>query len=109
MTRYGADLASQGLQKIMTPAADVFALLRGALEAASVRYAIGGSWASTALGEPRFTNGVDILAGPPATFFADPEGIVRPIGGWQAVQRVIYMPMAFQVRFLSRLGIPSRH
>jgi hypothetical protein len=46
----------------MTPAADVFALLRGALEAAGIRYAIGGSWASTAFGEPRFTNDVDILA-----------------------------------------------
>ncbi len=27
-----------------------------------LRYAVGGSWASTAFGEPRFTNDVDILA-----------------------------------------------
>ena len=36
--------------------------LRSALELAKVRYAIGGSWASTAFGEPRFANNVDILA-----------------------------------------------
>jgi hypothetical protein len=28
----------------------------------ALRFAIGGSWASTAFGEPRFTNDVDILA-----------------------------------------------
>lgn len=36
--------------------------LRSALEGAGVRYAVGGSWASTAFGEPRFTSGVDVLA-----------------------------------------------
>lgn len=46
----------------MTSGADGFALLRAALEEAGVRFAIGGSWASTAFGEPRFTNNVDILA-----------------------------------------------
>jgi hypothetical protein len=46
----------------MTPGAEGFALLRAALEEAGVRFAIGGSWASTAFGEPRFTNDVDILA-----------------------------------------------
>lgn len=68
----------------MTSAGDGFAILRGALESAAVRYAIGGSWASTAFGEPRFTNNVDILAdlteqnfdrflaSLPGTFFADP-------------------------------------
>jgi len=86
VTRYGAELARKALPKIMTPASDVFALLRGALEAARVRYAIGGSWASTAFGEPRFTNDVDILAEftaeniarflarLPETFFADAGG-----------------------------------
>jgi hypothetical protein len=43
-------------------AADAFDLLRFALEKAGIRYAVGGSWASTAFGEPRFTNDVDILA-----------------------------------------------
>jgi hypothetical protein len=46
----------------MISAADAFAPLRTALEGAQVRYAIGGSWASTAFGEPRFTNDVDIVA-----------------------------------------------
>ena len=44
----------------MSPA-DAFEPLRSALEQAGIRYAIGGSWASTAFGEPRFTNDVDIL------------------------------------------------
>lgn len=43
-------------------AADAFEPLRFALESVGIRYAIGGSWASTAFGEPRFTNDVDILA-----------------------------------------------
>jgi hypothetical protein len=41
---------------------DAFSPLRSALEGAGIRYAVGGSWASTAFGEPRFTNGVDIIA-----------------------------------------------
>jgi hypothetical protein len=45
----------------MSPA-DAFDILRSALEQAGIRCAIGGSWASTAFGEPRFTNDVDILA-----------------------------------------------
>jgi hypothetical protein len=45
----------------MSPA-DAFEPLRAALERAGIRYAIGGSWASAAFGEPRFTNGIDILA-----------------------------------------------
>ena len=75
----------------MTSVSDAFTVLRGALEAARIRYAIGGSWASTAFGEPRFTNDVDILAdftaenvarflaGLSETFFADPEEIRRSI------------------------------
>lgn len=42
--------------------ADAFEPLRFALEQAGIRFAIGGSWASTAFGEPRFTNDVDIVA-----------------------------------------------
>ncbi len=41
---------------------DAFERLRGALERAGIRYAVGGSWASTAFGDPRFTNDIDILA-----------------------------------------------
>jgi hypothetical protein len=101
----------------MTPASDVFALLRGALEAASVRYAIGGSWASTAFGEPRFTNDVDILADftvenitgfladLPATFFADPEEILSAIRAGRPFN-VIYMPMAFKFDFFPAAAFP---
>jgi hypothetical protein len=101
----------------MTPASDVFALLRGALEAARVRYAIGGSWASTAFGEPRFTNDVDILAdftaenaarflaGLPETFFADPEEIRRSILAGRPFN-VIYMPMAFKFDFFPASAFP---
>jgi hypothetical protein len=39
-----------------------FADLRTALDSAGIRFAVGGSWASTAFGEPRSTNDVDIVA-----------------------------------------------
>ncbi len=42
--------------------AEGFALLRAALDTAGIRFAVGGSWASAAFGEPRFTRDVDILA-----------------------------------------------
>jgi predicted nucleotidyltransferase len=43
-------------------AGEAFRVLRRALEAAGVRFAVGGSWASAAYGEARFTNDIDILA-----------------------------------------------
>jgi hypothetical protein len=69
----------------MISVSEAFAPLQAALEDAGVRYAIGGSWASTAFGEPRFTNDVDILADLtahnltrfledlPQTYYVDPE------------------------------------
>jgi hypothetical protein len=57
----------------MSPA-DAFDILRAALEQGGIRYAIGGSWASTAFGEPRFTNDVDILAD------LTQENVARPGG-----------------------------
>lgn len=101
----------------MKTAGDAFAPLRAALEQAGVRYAIGGSWASTAFGEPRFTNDVDILAdfnpenlalflsGLPATFFADPDeaGISIRLG---RPFNVIYMPMAFKFDFFPARAFP---
>jgi hypothetical protein len=98
-------------------AGEAFAPLRAALEQARVRYAVGGSWASTAFGEPRLTNDVDIvadftpenldlfLATLPKTFFADPEEaraafrLGRPFN-------VIYMPMAFKFDFFSARTFP---
>ena len=99
------------------PAAEAFAPLHAALDRAGVRYAIGGSWASTAFGEPRLTNGVDIVAdftpeslgrflgSLPETFYADPEqaraalGLGRPFN-------VIYMPTAFKFDFFSARAFP---
>jgi hypothetical protein len=46
----------------VTTPGDAFDLVRSAFQAAGIRYAVGGSWASAAFGEPRFTNDVDILA-----------------------------------------------
>ena len=69
----------------MTPLKEAFAPLRAALESAGIRYAVGGSWASTAFGEPRFTNDIDVVANftaqslesflsaLPAVFYADRE------------------------------------
>lgn len=51
----------------MNGLAAAFGGVRRALEAAEVRYAIGGSWASTTHGEPRQTNDIDLIA----TFTAD--------------------------------------
>jgi hypothetical protein len=37
--------------------------VRMALDAAGVRFAIGGSWASTSYGEPRLASNIDLVAG----------------------------------------------
>lgn len=90
----------------MSPA-DVFQPLRSALERAGVRYAIGGSWASTAFGEPRFTNDVDILAdltpenlhdflhNLPKTFYADAEEALNALRAGRPFN-VLHMPTAFK-------------
>jgi hypothetical protein len=101
----------------MISAGDAFAPLRSALERAGVRYAIGGSWASTAFGEPRFTNDVDILAdftpenldqflgNLPETFFADPREARNAIRLGRPFN-VIYMPMAFKFDFFPARAFP---
>lgn len=93
----------------MSPA-DAFEPLRSALEQAGIRYAIGGSWASTAFGEPRFTNDVDIvvefteqnlerfLANMPDTFYVDAAEALTAIRRGRPFN-VIYMPMAFKFDF----------
>jgi hypothetical protein len=101
----------------MNTAADAFDPLRSALESAGVRYAVGGSWASTAFGEPRFTNDVDILADftrerltrflsilPPA-FFADAED-ARDALALGMPFNVIHMPMAFKFDFFPARAFP---
>ncbi len=93
----------------MSPA-DAFEPLRSALEAAGIRYAIGGSWASTAFGEPRFTNDVDILAdfteknvecfvgNLPDSFYVDEEEALAAIRSGTPFN-VIHIPMAFKFDF----------
>lgn len=97
--------------------ADAFEPLRFALEQAAVRYAIGGSWASTAFGEPRFTNNVDILAeftqeklqrflrNLPKTFYADEEETFDALRGGRPFN-VLYMPMAFKFDFFPATAFP---
>jgi hypothetical protein len=101
----------------MMSAADAFAPLRSALERAGVRYAVGGSWASTAFGEPRFTNGVDIAAdftpenleaffsNLPAAFFADSKEARKSLDLGRPFN-VIYMPMAFKFDFFPARAYP---
>jgi hypothetical protein len=93
----------------MSPA-DAFEPLHVALEQARIRFAIGGSWASTAFGEPRFTNAVDLVAelseenvkwllsNLPEDFYADTEEALAAVrcGG---PFNVIYIPMAFKFDF----------
>ena len=94
----------------MTSLADAFELLRSALERVGIRYAIGGSWASTAFGEPRFTNDVDILGEfteenverflqtLPDTFYADSEEAVSAVRHGRSFN-AIYIPIAFKFDF----------
>ena len=101
----------------MISAGDAFEGLRTALEAAGIRYAVGGSWASTAFGEPRFTNDVDILADLrpdnvepflsrlPATFYVDFDEARKSILAGQPFN-VIYMPMAFKFDFFPARAFP---
>jgi hypothetical protein len=99
----------------MSPA-DAFDPVRSALERAGIRYAIGGSWASTAFGEPRFTNDVDILAEftekslqrllgnlPDDTFYVDADEARTAIRSRRSFN-VIHMPTAFKFDFFPAAG-----
>jgi hypothetical protein len=86
---------------------DGFSRLRAALDAAGVRFAVGGSWASTTFGEPRFTNDIDLVAdvtlaklGPflaalGSSFYWDAEEAEASIRAGRAFN-VIYMPAALK-------------
>ncbi len=101
----------------MMSAEDAFKPLRSALEQAGVRYAVGGSWASTAFGEPRFTYDVDVvadltadnldqfLAGLPETFYSDAGEARLAIQTGRAFN-VIYMPMAFKFDLFPARAFP---
>jgi hypothetical protein len=70
---------------------EAFEPLRATLDRAGIRYAIGGSWASTAFGAARFTNDVDILVELteenlpgflhllPETFYVDAEDALQAV------------------------------
>ena len=96
---------------------EAFGPLRSALERARIRYAIGGSWASTAFGAPRFTNDVDILAeldeksvtsfmgNLPEAFYVDPEEAKTAIRRGRPFN-VIYMPAALKFDFFPSAAFP---
>jgi hypothetical protein len=100
----------------MSPA-DAFDPLRSALEQAGIRYAIGGSWASTAFGEPRFTNDIDIVAdltrenlteflrNIPATFYVDAEDASSAIRSGRPFN-VIHMPTVLKFDFFPARAFP---
>ena len=101
----------------MRSLADAFEPLRSALEQAEIRYAIGGSWASTAFGEPRFTNDVDILAEftkeklrrflryLPNTFYADEEEAIEALRSGRSFN-VLDMPTAFKFDLFPSTAFP---
>jgi hypothetical protein len=81
--------------------------LRTAFQNAGIRYAVGGSWASTAFGNARFTNDVDIvaeltaenlpdfLAGLPEAFYRDADEALRSISRGRPFN-VIHIPTALK-------------
>jgi hypothetical protein len=101
----------------MTSLREAFAPMRAALESAGVRFAVGGSWASTAFGEPRFTNDVDSLAdftvlsvsqflrGLPEAYYADSDEAVDAVRTSRPFN-VIYMPLAFKFDFFTASAFP---
>lgn len=100
----------------MSPA-EAFEPLRSALERASIRFAIGGSWASTAFGEPRFTNDVDILAeftdeglaefinNLPVSFYVDAEEARTAVRLGRSFN-VIHTPTALKFDFFPAAAFP---
>jgi hypothetical protein len=100
----------------MSPA-DAFDLVRLALERAEIRYAVGGSWASTAFGEPRFTNDIDILAeftqenlhgflcNLPETFYVDADEAANALRGGRPFN-VIHMPTVLKFDFFPAGAFP---
>lgn len=106
---------AEGLPKIRMSPADAFEPLRDALDQARIRFAIGGSWASTAFGEPRFTNDVDIVAelteenvkcflrNLSDDFYADAEEALTAVRCGRPFN-VIYMPMPFKFDFFPAAG-----
>lgn len=99
------------------PPADAFEPLRAALDQFGIRYAVGGSWASTAFGEPRFTNDVDIVAELteanlhgfllhlPETFYVDEEEALRAIRQGRSFN-LIHMPTTLKFDLFPAAAFP---
>ncbi|HVY91344.1 MAG TPA: hypothetical protein VHA14_01295 [Bryobacteraceae bacterium] len=97
--------------------AEGFALLRAALDTAGIRFAVGGSWASAAFGEPRFTRDVDILAeftaesldvflcALPESFFVSRDDAHQALRLGRPFN-LIYMPSAFKFDLFPSSGYP---
>jgi hypothetical protein len=100
----------------MSPS-EAFEPLRAAMDQAGIRYAIGGSWASTAFGEPRFTHDVDILAeltvenlpalldGLPNTFYVDPEEAARAVAAGRPFN-IIHTPTVLKFDLFPSWAFP---
>lgn len=96
---------------------DAFDSLRAALDRAGIRYAVGGAWASTAFGEPRFTNDVDILAELtpenlqafldclPATFYVDAEEAQKSVRGGRPFN-AIHIPTVLKFDLFPAASFP---
>lgn len=101
----------------MTPAPLAFDAVRDALGQAKIRYAIGGSWASTAFGQPRFTNDIDILAelnpenlpvflrSLPSDFYADPDEAMRAVRAGRPFN-IIHAPTALKFDLFPASAFP---
>jgi len=95
---------------------EAFRLVRQALEGSGTRFAVGGSWASAAYGEARFTNDIDILADfdansvdrflelLPASFHADAGDARKMVCLGRAF--VIYMPTALKFDLFPARAFP---
>jgi hypothetical protein len=97
--------------------AEAFEPLRSALDSARVRFAIGGSWASTAYGDTRFTNDVDILADfseatlrefftiLPPTYYFDPDSAFEALRLGRPFN-VLYSPTVMKFDFFPAAAFP---
>ena len=100
-----------------TSAGEAFRLLRSALEASGIRFAVGGSWASAAYGEARFTHNENLLADfdanslerflsmLPAAFHADADE-ARNLFRQGRAFNVIYMPTALKFDLFPAKAFP---
>ncbi|MGJ5816626.1 hypothetical protein [Paludibaculum fermentans] len=101
----------------MMPRPDAFDLLRTTFERVGIRYAVGGSWASTAFGDPRFTNDVDVvvefgeeslsafLDALPSEFYVDAEEAVNALSRGRSFN-VIHMPSVLKFDLFPSRAFP---